>query len=497
MVSILMSLRTRVLLLALVVAVAVSGCVVQRNPVSGNRRVYGYSWQQELQIGKESDPQIVAQFGLYDDPALTAYVERIGEAVLAESHLRRPDTDPEFRIPFTFRVLDSPVINAFALPGGYVYLTRGLLSHLNNEAQLSVVLGHEITHVAARHASQQAASQQLGTLGLIGAAIGGQAIFGGSAGENILNIGGTAAQLLFLRYGRDAERESDANGVDYAGRAGYAPDEAAAFFESLKRIGEQSGSSIPNFLSTHPDPGEREQTIHQLAARWEQEGASTVRQDAYLAQIENLVIGEDPRQGFVENGTFYHPGLRFSFPVPSGYQVINQPSQVAMVEADQKAILLFALAQDATSARDGAAKLTAQEGIQAVESGPATVGGNPAYYVLADAQTESGEVRLLSYYIEYAGNVYTFLGYAGKASFSSYRSTFERSMRGFDRVTDARILNVQPNRLRVVTADRNAAFRSYLPATLPGDFNPEAFAILNQLNLDSPVERGEKLKLPR
>lgn len=489
--------RLRGYLFVLILAVLFSGCVVQRSPITGQRRVYGYTWQQELQIGKESDPQIVAQFGLYDNSSLSAYVTRIGEEVLSESHLRRPDTDPEFRIPFTFRVLDSPVVNAFALPGGYVYVTRGLLSHLNNEAQLAVVLGHEITHVAARHASQRAASQQFGTLGLLGAAIGGQVLFGGQAAQNVLDLGSTAAQLLFLRYGREDERESDRNGVDYAGRLGYKPSEGADFFESLKRLGEQSGQSIPNFLSSHPDPGEREQTIQQLAEPWEQAGADRVAKDAYYAEIENLVIGEDPRQGFVEAGVFYHPELRFRFPVPSGYQVINQPTQVVMVEANQKAILLFTLAQDASSPREAASQLTTQEGIQTVDSGPVTVSGNEGYYVLADAQTESGVLRLLSYHIAYGGQVYTFLGYSAKASFDTYRNTFEQTMRGFDRVTDSRILNVQPTRLDVVTADRNAAFRSFLPNNLPEQFTPESLAILNQVNLDTPIERGFKLKLPR
>ena len=489
---------TRTVLLALVAAVMFSGCVVQRSPITGKKRAYGYTWAQEIELGRESDPQIVAQFGLYDDERLSAYVTRIGEAVLAESHLRRPETDPEFRnTPFTFRVLDSPVVNAFALPGGYIYVTRGLLSHLNNEAQLAVVLGHEVTHVAARHASQRAATQQLGMIGLIGVAIGGQAVLGGSAGEDILDIGSTAAGLLFLQYGRDDERESDRNGVDYAGLAGYKTSEASAFFTSLKRISAQSGGGIPSFLSSHPDPGEREQTMLELAVRWEQQGANKVEQDGYYSMLGDLVLGDDPQQGFVENGVFYHPGLEFSFPVPPGYQVVNQPTQVGMVEPNENAILLFSIADEASSAQDGATMLSNEEGIQAVESGPATVSGNTAYYVVADAQTDDGEVRLLSYYIEYGGNVYTFLGFSSKASFSNYRNVFERSMRGFDRVTDARILNVQPSRLRVVTTNRSGAFRSFLPNNMPEQFTPESLAILNQVDLDTRIEQGQKIKLPR
>src|SRR5690606_29236122 len=162
--------------------------------------------------------------------------------------------------PFTFRVLSSPVVNAFALPGGYNYVTRGLLTHMTSEAQLAMVIGHEIGHVAARHASQQALTQQAGSLLLIGGAVLGQELLGVRA-QDIMELGGTAAQLLFLRYSRDAERESDKLGVEYSAKSGYDASQGAAFFTTLKRLSEASGSSIPAFMSSHPDPGDREVDI--------------------------------------------------------------------------------------------------------------------------------------------------------------------------------------------------------------------------------------------
>ena len=175
--------------------------------------------------------------------------------------MKREDTDQKFReTEFYFKVLDSPVVNAFALPGGYVYFTRGLMAHLNNEAQLSVVIGHEIGHVAARHASQRAMRQQLGQIAVIGGAVLGQELLG-LPGGNILNLSSQAAELLFLSYSRDAERESDELGVEYAAMTGFTAAEGAEFFTSLKRISEQSGQSIPTMMSTHPDPGERENRI--------------------------------------------------------------------------------------------------------------------------------------------------------------------------------------------------------------------------------------------
>ena len=226
--------------LIIVITLLVSGCVsFQTSPVSGNKRVYGYSWQEELRLGREADSEIIAQYGLYDNPELAAYIDSLGQLLVGVSHFNRETTPTEYQdTPFTFRVLNSPVVNAFALPGGYVYVTRGLLAHMDNEAQLMLVLGHEIAHVAARHASQRAAEQQFGQLAIIGGAVIGESL--GYDGGQILEMSGTTAQLLFLRYGRDDERESDKLGVEYAAMQGYVAAEGGKFFTTLKRISEKS-----------------------------------------------------------------------------------------------------------------------------------------------------------------------------------------------------------------------------------------------------------------
>lgn len=478
-----------------------TGCVsVEKSLITGNKRAYGYTWTQERQIGQEADAAIAAQYGLYDDPDLAAYVDRIGQEVLQYSHLHRPETPAEMKnTPFTFRLLDSPVVNAFALPGGYVYVTRGLLAHLDNEAQLAVVLGHEIGHVVGRHASKRAATQALGQGLLLLGAVGGQAVLGGTAGESILNVGSQATQLLFLSYGRDDERESDDVGVEYAAKAGYMAGEGAAFFTSLKRLGEQSGGSIPTFMSTHPDPGEREQTILRHAREW---AASTnmtkVNGDVYLSRIDGMVLGEDPRQGYTEGGRFYHPGLRFQFPVPSGYQVINQPSQVVMVEGNQQAIMVLTLEANAQNVEAAAQTFAAQEGLTVIERGPArSSGGLSAQVVVADAQTQDGQtVRVMAYFIAHGGNVYRILGYSAAQTFSSHSGAFSETMQGFAPLNDSRYLHVQPERLQVIQASRTASFRSFV-TTLPRGMSLEELAILNQVGTDETIQAGEKLKLVR
>lgn len=488
----------RKILVAICCVVMLNGCVtVSTNPISGNKRAFGYTWEQEVQIGRETDPQIVTQYGLYDDEELAQYVDRLGQEILQYSHLRREDTPAEFRnTPFTFRVLDSPVVNAFALPGGFIYVTRGLLAHLNNEAQLAVVLGHEIGHVAGRHTSKRAASQSLGQGALLIGAVAGQAALGGNTAESILNTGGTAAGLLFLSYGREDERESDKVGVEYASLAGYQAAEGSEFFRSLKRMRAEHNSELPSFLSTHPDPGERETTIQERARNWAQRtNATKVNHEGYLDKIHGIVVGEDPRQGFTEDGFFHHPALRFSFPVPPGFQVINQPSQVVMVDGEQRGILIFSIAEGASPSEAGRT-FASQEGLSVLRSQAVRVGGMSGYEVLAEAETNDGQVaRLLNTFVAYDGNVYSFLGYTAQADFARYEGTFERSAQGFTRLTDARILNTQPTRLNVRRATQTAAFNTYVSGNLPDGMTANDLAIINQVELNDVIQQGALLKL--
>ena len=480
--------------------IAGTACMVlEVNPVTGNRRALAYSWQQEIQIGRDADQQIVAEYGLYDNPQLDAYVNRVAKSVLQHSHLRREGAAQQFRdTEFHFRVLNSDIVNAFALPGGYIYVTRGLLSHLNNEAQLAVVLGHEIGHVAARHASQRILEQQAGSLILVGGAVLGQEVFGVSA-ENILSVGGMAAQLLFLSYSRDNERESDRLGVEYSAMEGYNAAEGAAFFTTLRRMTELAGGGLPSHLSSHPDPGDRERSMIQLSQQWREQGyeQTKVGEDAYLAAIDRLVIGQNPREGFVEDNMFYHPDMKFQYPVPSNWKTLNQASRVVVFEPDQKAISIFSFASGVNSAREAVEQFTGQEGITVVSSTQNTINGNPGYQSIATAKDRNGnDIRVMVQGIQYDGNVYRFLNYSLDSDFGTYQGSFNQIVNGFRQLTDNRILNIPPVRLQVTRASRTGTFQSFLPSPLPDGFTAEELAILNQLNLNDIITIGQKIKLP-
>lgn len=484
---------------AVIVALVLNACVtMQVNPVSGNKRVYAYSWEEEVQIGQQADKEIVAQYGMYNDDALSAYVSELGQQMLQDSHMRREGTPQKFQnTEFTFRVLNSPVVNAFALPGGYVYVTRGLLSHLNNEAQLAVVLGHEIGHVAARHASQQAAKQQLGQLGVIGAALIGQSI--GLDGGNILQLSSQTAQLLFLKYSRDNERESDELGVEYSAMNRYMAAEGSKFFQSLKRISENQGGGIPTHLSTHPDPGEREQRIPELAEYWREQGyEQTILDDEeYMGMLEGMIFGNNPREGYVENNMFYHPELRFQFPVPSGFNVQNNPSSVIMVNDNQDAIVQFTIDSENNTPEASVQGFVNQEGISVVDQGSISNAEYNAYGAEATAQTQDGnQVRLLMTALEFDGSIYQFLSYTSESQFNQYEDTFLSLPLNFDRVTDQSVLNKQPVRLQVVPASRTAPFSDFVSGSLPMDMTAEDLAIINQVDLNETVQQGRMLKLP-
>ncbi|HSK29462.1 MAG TPA: M48 family metalloprotease, partial [Candidatus Limnocylindria bacterium] len=308
-------------------------------------------------------------------------------------------------------------------------------------------------------------------------------------------LGGMAAQLIFTRYSREDELEADKLGVEYGSGAGYDPRDVIGLFQTLNRIQEKEGQGMPSFLSTHPDPGARIQRIRDLTGA----GPSGRRPPAdsrFMNAIESLVLGEDPRQGFVEGSMFYHPDLRFRFPVPRGFKIINQPTQVVMVESQNRAVLGFTSSGDRT-AQAATDRFQKQQGLRILDRGAARSSGLPAYFVVADAQKQNGQVvRIMAYFIEYRGTVYHFVGYTAPQAFGAFRDVFLQTMQGFGEIQDARILNRQPVRLALQTVSRTAPFRDLIPRTLPAPFTIEDVAILNQAELNQQIPPGTFVKIP-
>ncbi|HEX2078405.1 MAG TPA: M48 family metalloprotease [Longimicrobium sp.] len=488
----------RALLPILVIAPTLAACAVSTNPVSGKRRAYGYTWEQEVRLGRQADQEIVEQFGVYDDPELEDYVRRVGEQVLAQSHLRRETALPEYRTTkFTFRILDTEVVNAFALPGGFVYVTRGLLAHLENEAQLAVVLGHEVGHVAARHTAQNALESGLVMIGLLGAGLLGEELAG--IGDEVMDYGGMGLNLLLLRYSRDDGRESDRLGVEYAAMAGYAAAEGADFFTALERMQQKQGW-FPAFLSTHPDPGGRETTVRQLATQWAAQGypGARVEADSYLARLDGLVMGEDPRQGFEENGVFYHPAGAFRFPVPRGWKVTHEGREVQFATDRSGLAVRFKATSRAPTPYAAADDFIRQNELYGAQSTRTEMNGFAGARVDATTGRNDRSFQVVGYWLEQDGVVRRFVGVAESSRGDEMAHALSGMIRGFRRLTDQRILSMQPARLAVTPVRQDAPFRTLVDARrLPRGVTLDDLAILNGVQADAVVPAGTRLKLPR
>lgn len=483
-------------LLALAALLWLGGCATEPNLYTGQTGYFGYTWNQELQLGKTNDQGIVQQMGLYPDDELARYINDLGQEILSHSELKSPDSPEIYRdTPFTFRLLDSPVVNAFALPGGYVYVTRGLLAHCQNEAQLALIVGHEITHVEARHASKQALKQQWGQIGLLAGAIIGETVADDPEMANrLLDLSGELFQLVTLKYGRDAERESDLHGVKYAARAGYETSEGSHFFTTLKRISQKSGQSIPTWMSSHPDPGEREQTIKRLADELTPDGSPRrIEEQAYLKRIEGLVVGENPRHGYTKGNTFYHPDLRLTFEAPIGWKIRNETQAVHLSDPQGYALAVFTQAKE-PSVQAALQAFGAKQGIQVNRIHEALGSSQSIEGTIA---TASGNLPFLASFVEHDGSVFTFLGYSSAGAYASMRPQFQKCFNSFAELRDREALAIQPTRLKIVAAKQNAPFRSFLPASLPSGTEAEDWAIMNQVQLDEEMPRGKLLKLPQ
>lgn len=460
-----------------------------RNPVTGKKEFSLMSESQEISMGKSYDPQIIEQYGLYQNKQLQDFINLKGKEMAALSH--RPN------LPYEFKILDSPVVNAFAVPGGYVYFTRGIMAHFNNEAEFAGVLGHEVGHITARHSARQQTTQILTQILFIGGII---------VSKDFREFADVAQQgigLLFLKNSRSHETESDELGVEYSTKAGYDAKYMAGFFNTLNRLSGEEGR-LPTFLSTHPDPGDRFTKVNKLAEKKQagmDVGQLKVRRNEYLKMIDGLMYGDDPKQGFVENFVFYHPELKFFFPIPNAWKYVNSPSQFQMAPADGKALMVLAL-QEAKNLEDAKNKVIAENKLTVIESTNIKVNGLPAIALLSDmtptdqnGQATGTPLKVLTYLIEYNNMIYKLHGLSAKEDFNNYFSSFQTTMKGFNVLKDQSKLNRQPTLIKVVQTTKNLTLRDQLssfsmPATRHGDL-----AVLNGMLLTDMVEKGTMLKI--
>jgi len=466
-------------LLALVVACAT-------NPVTGRRELTLMSEAQEISIGQESDPQIKQEMGVYNDPELQRYVTDIGQRMAKISE--RPT------LPWRFTIVDVPAVNAFAVPGGFIYITRGILPFLDSEAELAGVIGHEIGHVTARHSAQQYTRQITGQAGLValGIFVPGARPFGDLAGQ--------ALGVLFLKYGRGDELQADELGARYESTTGWDPAAIPEFLTTLGRLDEAAGDrrGVPNWLSTHPDPLSRvkdiQPTVEKLKAG--RSNFSTNR-EPFIQRIDGVLYGDNPEQGIARGSTFLHPVMRFRIDFPTGWEIANSPQQVVAKAPGADVFMVLQLVEkpEGRNIQEISVNSMSSAGFRTVDGARTTINGLDAFLGVYQGQIEGlGSVTMRAAHIAYDGKVYVVGGLASAQAFQQADSAVTASIRTFRSLSPAEAENIRPNRVDLYVVRAGDTWASIAERS-GGVISPATLAVMNKANPGSVPQPGSRIKI--
>lgn len=469
--------------LSALLALAATLVACATNPVTGRREISLMSEAQEIQIGQQTHAEIGQVMPPYDDPQLQQYVARMGLELAKHSH--RPE------LPWTFTVVDVPAVNAFALPGGFIYVTRGLLAHMTDEAELAGVLGHEIGHVTARHSAQQytrAVGGQAAMLGL-GIFVPATRPFGDAIGAGL--------QLLFLRYGREDELQSDRLGVEYAASGGWDPGGVPDFLTTLARLTEETDRrGIPNWLSTHPLPEDRVEIVQKTVASVGAAGGA--RNEAeFLGQVAGITFGDNPEQGIVRGDDFLHPVLRFGMSFPAGWRISNAPEQVVAEAPGRDGYMLLQLEHQpqGRSIEEIAVLGMRRRGLQPLEGAATRLNGLDAHVGLYRGTLEGlGDVGVRAAYVMHGKNIYMLVGLAPAQGFQQIDSQFTQSIRTFRPLSSGEAADIRPNVIELYTVRQGDTWQSIAERS-GGIVSPANLAIMNGSPPGAPPRAGERIKV--
>ena len=476
-----------------VVMLSLVGCSI--NPVTGNREFVTMSQAQEISIGLENHDVITREMGIYDDAALQEYVEDIGYQLAGESH--RPD------LPWQFTILDTPVVNAFALPGGFIYLTRGLMAYLGSESELVGVMGHEIGHVTARH-SVQAYSRAVGAqVGLVLGQIFLPAMR--SPAYGVPGLGDAAGQglgLLFLKFGRDDEIQADRLGAEYATYGGWDPRGVSGMLTTLGRIAETTDRrGTPNWLMTHPEPEDRviavSGTVSDMLAQQTDSLSLRIAQDSYFERIDGLVYGDNPDQGVVRGREFIHPELRFALQFPEGWQVQNSPERVVAGESGRNSYMVLQLVNEAGRSLQQIAESEMVGVGFKVEQGTMTdVNGLDAHLgTYSQVVREVGTIIAKVVHVRLGSSVYMLGAFAPVSDYQSIEREVTDSLTSFRQLTAHEANEIRPNRISVYLVAEGDTWESLASRAGENVVTAQTLAIMNGYALGKEPSRGDRVKL--
>lgn len=481
--------KATVFSLSLFTLIFASGC--SQNPMTGKSEFTGLMpAEQEASIGASQHAAIIKQYGgEYQNQKIQNYVNDIGQKMAKYSE--RQD------VQYRFTVLDSPIVNAFALPGGYVYVTRGTLAVANSEAELAAVLGHEIGHVAARH---QAARYSQGVLTQLGASVLGAAI-GVPAVSQAIGVGNN---LYMSSYSRDQETQADQLGVRYLSRSGYDMMGMSNFlrdmnlYQSANAALEGKQEQQTSYFSSHPDTAGRVQVARAEAGKYPVQEVPIRSENRYLSMIRGMPYGESATQGFVRDGTFYHPDIGFAFNVPSSFNIDNKPQRIAIEGRDNSVLVLdMTKRAEARRAEDYVSRVWLKgQGSQQLDS--IEIGGMPAATTAVNVNINNQPVEIRLIAIEWSANEFVRMqiliprGASGAAVDDLKRISYSfRKMNAGDRK------DVKPYQIELVTAKANDTIQSLAANMADDKGRVEQFAALNGLTPASSIVAGRQYKIIR
>ncbi len=448
--------------------------------------------QSEAQIGAEAHPQLLAEFGGAMTGPQAQYVEQVGKTIAVQSGLGNA------RDSFTVSLVNSPVNNAFAIPGGYVYTTRQLVTLMNNEAELAGVLGHEVAHVALRHSQRRQQTAQQNQLLGVGAAILSSVLLGSNPlGQQLGQAALQGSQMLTLKFSRSQELEADEMGIQYLNSAGYDPRAMATVLASLAaqnaldaRLQGRDDARLPEWASTHPDPASRVQTALAKA----QGGTGVTNRDTFLTRIDGLTYGDDPAQGLVEGNQFIHPELMLAFRAPQGFYMVNGTRAVTINGQSGKAQFTLAPYNGnlQTYVNSVFAGLSEQQQIRPSNIQTTTVNGLPAAYGTARVPQGNSAVDVTVFAYEFSNDrAYHFLAITQAGQAGTFNSMFS-SMR---RISQQEADNVIPRKIDVVTVGSGDTVASLAGRMAYPNAQEERFRVLNGLQSGEGVRAGQKVKI--
>ncbi len=472
-----------------------SSCATTTNPVTGERELVGISTQQEIAMGTKAAEQVQQQMGLVDDPALRGYIRQLGARLAPYS--------PRRDLPYSFDVVLMPEPNAFALPGGHIYVSRGLLAITNSEAELAGVIGHEIGHVAARHhAQRQTRSQAVGAatvLGTLAAAV----LGGGQAAQAVNELGQVAGSGLIASYGRDQERQSDDVGQRIAAKAGYDPAGISVFLDTLGRASElETGQKRqPSFFDSHPSTPERVRDTKTRAASLRAAAMPAIAASpaiagsrrAFYEHLRGLLVGPDPASGIFVGQRFLHPDLDLAIDFPSGWKTVNAQSSVGAQHPQGTGFVRLQSQGAGSDVRAAANAFANQAKLALQQSQEIRIAGRPAWRALA--QTQDGTAVQFTW-IARGGSIYRVEGVAKSAGFNALAASFDRVARSVRGLQSSERNGIRERRLEVATA-RAGETLVQLGKRTGNAWGPKETAIANGVPLNVRFRAGDPVKIAK